>query len=150
MAFWEEPGSECPVCDKKEIRIKHTYSHNGETLSEYLHHNGDGRVIVCYIGIPLSYLTRILEEPDYTEKERARRQKYWRRRQLPQQFINHRKVPLIGGNDQGKSKSRDNPVNDDGIKSITTTKPTDVTSIETTSGNRGTNNNEDPSHRLQK
>jgi hypothetical protein len=85
MAFWEH-GSDCPLCQKKAI--PHRYSHYGDTFTEYLHQNEDSSVVVCIIGGQLSGLMRLLEgdRSISLDKERERRQEYWKRRQLPSRF----------------------------------------------------------------
>jgi hypothetical protein len=117
MRYREEPNSECMVCKRKERSIAHNYSRNGEAWAEFLHHNGNGGVIVCWVSICVPIETFMMRDHiDYDkecEKERTRRQKHWKRRHLPQRFINHSTVPLIGADDHGET--RNNPVTDDAV-----------------------------------
>jgi hypothetical protein len=133
MMAYNAAGYQCPKCNKKVI--EHRYSNNGETFAEILHQNKDGSIFVCGIGAPFSMF---LTDSDHflltCDKERARRQRYWRGRQLPRQFINQKVVPLIEADDHGKTRNKS--FTDDVVKSTTALKPADAMSEETTSGGR--------------
>ena len=93
--------------------------------------------------MPLSHALRDdFDSKKESEKQRARRQEYWRRRKLPQRFLSHRAVPLTGADDQGRNRS--GSVTDDEVKSASATKPDDEVSIETASDKCSANNNKDP------
>lgn len=83
MTYWEEP--ECPSCKKKNV-IKHQYSYKREKITEYLHLNDDASVVVCTLNIPNSVMMHFFNDDSFAnpfDKEKSRRQKYWKRKQLP-------------------------------------------------------------------
>ena len=142
----------CPSCSKEGVR--HEYSHDGEKIIEYLHEKEGGYVVVCCIGGLFSALIRRFND-DYSDifldKEKERRQEYWRGRQLPPRLVSRTAVePAI--EDDVHCNVATTTVSDDAaqpsVAKPTTTQTTEAlggASIETRSDNCLASNKGDPS-----
>ena len=137
-----------------KVENDHNYSRDGEKFLEFLHEKEGNYVVVCCIGGSLSALMRGWND-DYSDisldKEKERRQEYWKGRQLPPRLVSRTTVEPAT-EDGIQCNIATTTVSDDEVQlsvaKPTTTQTTEalgVASLETTRDNCTASNKGDPS-----